>query len=109
MLYPIFDSTYRQESTEKVILDERGRQVDAMADSFHNTMMKRVTIFGDPNTVLGLTRFVCEFGMTPVAAAGTKSKTLTQEGEAIFAEYQHLFLDTPKIFNGGISSSLKSI
>jgi len=86
----------------KVILDERGRLVDAMADSFHHTMMKRVAIFGDPDTVLGLTRFVCELGMTPVAvAAGTKSKTFTQDAEAIFAKYQHLFLDTPKIFNGG--------
>ena len=95
---------------QKVILDERGRLVDAMADSFHHTMMKRVAIFGDPDTVLELTRFVCELGMTPVAvAAGTKSKTFTQDAEAIFAEYQHLFLDTPKIFNGGISSSLKSI
>ena len=86
----------------KVILDERGRLVDAMADTFHHTMMKRVAIFGDPDTVLGLTRFVCELGMTPVAvAAGTKIKTFTQDAEAIFAEYQHRFLDTPKIFNGG--------
>ena len=86
----------------KRILDERGRLVDAMADSFHHTVMKRVAIFGDPDTVLGLTRFVCELWMSPVAvAAGTKSKTFTHEAEAIFAEYQHLFLDTPKIFNGG--------
>ena len=86
----------------KGILDERGRLVDAMADTFHHTRMKRVAIFGDPDTVLGLTGFVCELGMCPVAvAAGTKSKTFTQDAEAIFAEYQHLFLDTPKIFNGG--------
>jgi nitrogenase molybdenum-iron protein beta chain len=45
---------------QKVILDERGRLVDAMTDTFHHTMMKRVAIFGDPDTVLGLTGFVCE-------------------------------------------------
>jgi nitrogenase molybdenum-iron protein beta chain len=40
--------------------------------------------------------------MTPMTVAvSTKSKTFTQDAEAIFAEYQHLFLDTPKIFNGG--------
>ena len=100
MLYPISDPPQRQESTADD--SERGRLVDAMADTFHHTMMKRVAIVGDPDTVLGLTRFVCELGMTPVAvAAGTKSKTFTQDAEAIFAEYQHLFLDTPKIFNGG--------
>lgn len=84
------------------LLDERGRLVDAMADTFHHTMMKRVAVFGDPDTALGLTRFVCELGMTPVAvAAGTPTRTFGRAAQAIFAEYQHLFLDQPKIFNGG--------
>ena len=86
----------------QTILDERGRLVDSMADTFHQTVMKRVAIFGDPDIALGLTRFACELGMTPlVISADTKSKTFTQQAEAIFAEYQDLFLDTPKIFNGG--------
>ncbi|MDI6710068.1 MAG: nitrogenase component 1 [Bacillota bacterium] len=81
---------------------ERGRLVDAMADTFHHTMMKRVAVFGDPDTVAGVTRFVCELGMTPVAvAAGTASKRFAQEVEAAFAAYRELFLDTPKVFNGG--------
>ncbi|MEW5763212.1 MAG: nitrogenase component 1 [Bacillota bacterium] len=80
---------------------ERGRLVDAMADTFHHTMMKRVAIFGDPDIVAGVTRFVCELGMTPVAvAAGTFSKRFAQEVEATFAAYRDLFLDAPKVFNG---------
>ncbi len=86
----------------QTILDERGRLVDGMADTFHNTMMKRAAVFGDPDIVVGLTRFICELGMTPIAvASGTKSKTFTQDIEDIFKEYKHLFLDTPKIFNSG--------
>ncbi|MDH7578589.1 MAG: nitrogenase component 1 [Bacillota bacterium] len=81
---------------------ERGRLVDAMADTFHHTMMKRVAIFGDPDAIAGVTRFVCELGMTPVAvAAGTPSKNFAREIDSIFAEYQDLFLATPKVFNGG--------
>jgi nitrogenase molybdenum-iron protein beta chain len=84
------------------VLDDRGRLVDAMADTFHNTMMKRVAIFGDPGIVLGLTRFACELGMTPVAiSGGTATKTFTTDAESIFSEYRHLFMDAPKVFNGG--------
>ncbi len=81
---------------------ERGRLIDALADTFHHTMMKRVAIFGDPDTVTGVARFVCELGMTPVAVApGTPTKTFEQEMDGIFAGYRELFLDTPKVFNGG--------
>ena len=81
---------------------ERGRLIDAMADTFHHTMMKRVAIFGDPDTVTGVARLVCELGMTPVAAAaGTPTKTFEQEMDGIFAGYRELFLETPRVFNGG--------
>lgn len=81
---------------------ERGLLIDAMADTFHHTMMKRVAVFGDPDTVTGITRFVCELGMTPVAVgAGTPSKTFEQEMEEIFAGYRDLFLNAPRVFNGG--------
>ncbi|MGD0153819.1 MAG: nitrogenase component 1 [Thermacetogeniaceae bacterium] len=81
---------------------ERGRLIDAMADTFHHTMMKRVAIFGDPDTVTGVARFVCELGMTPVAVTpGTRTKTFEQEMDGIFAGYRELFLDAPRVFNGG--------
>ncbi|ADI02869.1 nitrogenase component 1 [Syntrophothermus lipocalidus] len=82
--------------------DERGRLVDAMADTLHHTMMKRVAIFGDPDVVIGMTRFACELGMTPVAvSSGTPSKTFEGEIESIFREYRELFLAEPRVFNGG--------
>lgn len=47
------------------IESERGRLLDAISDIgqyFHNVP---VAIFGDPDTVVGLTRFVLELGMIP--------------------------------------------
>jgi nitrogenase molybdenum-iron protein beta chain len=84
------------------LIDDRGRLVDGMADTFHNTMMKRVALSGDPGMVLGVTRFLCELGMTPVAiASSTSTKTFQADAENIFQEHRHLFMDTPKVFNGG--------
>lgn len=88
-------------ATSPALRAERGRLVDAMADTFHHTMMKRVAVFGDPDYVSGITRFVCELGMTPVAvSAGTESKNFAAAVETVFSEYQSLFLDPPKVFNG---------
>jgi nitrogenase molybdenum-iron protein beta chain len=80
---------------------ERGLLVDAMADTFHHTMMRRVAIFGDPDLVTGVTRLVCELGMTPVAvASGTAGKGFEPEMAEIFSSYRDLFLDEPRVFNG---------
>ncbi|GAW93887.1 nitrogenase component 1 [Calderihabitans maritimus] len=84
-------------SMPEELLDERGRLLDFMADTFHHTMMKKVAIFGDPDIVVGVTRFACELGMDPVAVlSGTPSKTFTGDIEEIAAEYNC----SPKIFNG---------
>jgi nitrogenase molybdenum-iron protein beta chain len=84
------------------IIDDRGRFVDAMADTLHFTMMGRVAIFGEPDTVLGLTRFVCELGMTPVAVmTGTGTKTFVQDVNAILDEYREIFVEEPKVFSDG--------
>jgi len=80
------------------LLDERGLLLDFMADTFHHTMMKKVAVFGDPDIVVGVTRFVCELGMEPVAVlGGTPSKIFTEEIKDIAREYQC----NPEIFNGG--------
>lgn len=79
------------------LLDERGRLLDFMADTFHHTMMKKAAVFGDPDVVLGVTRFACELGIEPVAVlSGTPSKTFTGRVEEIAAEYNHNL----RIFNG---------
>jgi nitrogenase molybdenum-iron protein beta chain len=86
----------------RAVIDDRGRLVDAMADTLHYTMMGRAALFGEPDTVLGLTRFVCELGMTPVAVmTGTGTKTFVQDVDAILDEYRHIFMEEPKIFHNG--------
>ncbi len=45
---------------------ERGRLVDAIADSAAWLHGKRVSVFGDPDFVYGLTGFLLELGMEPV-------------------------------------------
>ncbi|OIQ08596.1 nitrogenase molybdenum-iron protein beta chain [Moorella thermoacetica] len=83
------------------LLQERGRLVDSLADTFHHTMMKKVAIMGDPDVVLGVTRFVLEMGMEPVAlAGGTASKTFDHDVEAILAEAGYGG-DPPLVVNGG--------
>lgn len=76
---------------------ERGRLLDFMADTLHHTMMKKVAVFGDPDIVTGITRFVCELGMEPVAVmSGTATKTFTEDIEEIVSE----FGAKPLILNG---------
>ncbi|AEG16826.1 Nitrogenase [Desulfofundulus kuznetsovii DSM 6115] len=83
------------------LLQERGRLVDSLADTLHHTMMKKVAVMGDPDIVLGVTRFVLEMGMEPVAlAGGTASKTFVHDVEAILAEAGYEG-EPPLIINGG--------
>ncbi|MCL0071869.1 nitrogenase [Peptococcaceae bacterium] len=79
------------------LLDERGLLIDYMADTLNYTMQKKVAIFGDPDIVVGATRFACELGMEPVAVlSGTPSKIFNMQIEEIAKEYEV----SPKIFNG---------
>jgi nitrogenase molybdenum-iron protein beta chain len=55
------------ESLEK----ERGRLVDAMADSSAWLHGKTYSIFGDPDFVYGMTRFVLEMGAEPIHLLST--------------------------------------
>ncbi|CUU55237.1 nitrogenase molybdenum-iron protein beta chain [Parafrankia irregularis] len=52
---------------------ERGRLVDALADSHAYLHGKRVAIAGDPDLVIALTRFVLECGMVPVHLVSTNA------------------------------------
>lgn len=82
------------------LLDERGRLVDSLADTFHHTMMKKVAVMGDPDVVLSLTRFVLEMGMEPVALAGSSvSKTFVHSLREIFEDAE--FTGDPLVINGG--------
>jgi nitrogenase molybdenum-iron protein beta chain len=57
------------------LLDERDLLVDAMVDSSQITFGVKVAVFGDPDIVLGLSRFVYELGMQPVHVMTTFEST----------------------------------
>ena len=50
---------------------ERGRLVDAIADSHTHIHGKRFAVFGDPDFCLGMTRFLLELGAEPVHILST--------------------------------------
>ncbi|WP_082863461.1 nitrogenase component 1 [Thermodesulfatator autotrophicus] len=67
---------------------ERGILLDAIADTIHYTMGKRVAICGDPDFVAAATGFVCELGMIPTyILPGSKTKTAVQTIKDACAEY----------------------
>lgn len=67
---------------------ERGRLVDLLLDSAQYTSGKKVAIFGDPDTVLGLTSLALEMGMIPkYVITGTPKEEFTRKAEALFAKY----------------------
>ncbi|SFM88780.1 nitrogenase component 1 [Thermodesulforhabdus norvegica] len=77
---------------------ERGILLDAMADTLHYTMMKRVALCGDPDFVASATRFVCELGMIPTyILIGTRSSTAPETVWKAAEEYNV----KPVVFNGG--------
>lgn len=50
---------------------ERGRLIDAMADSHAHIHGKRFALYGDPDFCLGMTRFLLELGAEPVHIVST--------------------------------------
>jgi len=70
------------------LMDERDLLVDAYADSNMQVFGTKVAIFGDPDIVAGLTRFVYELGMQPVTVMTTlDDKTFAPEIDEIAQEY----------------------
>lgn len=69
------------------LLDERDLLVDAMVDCSQITFGVKVAIFGDPDIVLGLARFVYELGMIPVHVMTTfESQTFAADMKALATE-----------------------
>ncbi len=67
---------------------ERGLLLDAMVDVHHYLHGKRVAIFGDPDIVTAITRFVAEAGMKPVAVCtATAGPDFAKEIKAVAQEY----------------------
>ncbi len=70
------------------IEEERGQLIDVMLDANQYYHKKKVAIFGDPDTVLGLTSLVLEMGMIPkYVVTGTPKAEFTRLCEALFAKF----------------------
>jgi nitrogenase molybdenum-iron protein beta chain len=68
--------------------EERGQLVDILLDAHHYFYNKTVAVFGDPDTVLGLTRLVLEMGMIPkYVLTGTPGENFVRLADKIFEEY----------------------
>ncbi|WFR55325.1 nitrogenase component 1 [Anaerocolumna sp. AGMB13025] len=70
------------------IEEERGQLVDILIDIHPYTYNKKVAIFGDPDTVLGLTEFVLEMGMIPkYVVTGTPGEAFETAAESLFTKF----------------------
>ncbi|MCQ1534452.1 nitrogenase associated protein N [Methanosarcina sp. KYL-1] len=66
---------------------ERGRLLDAMVDVHKYLYGVKAAVYGDPDTVFSLTRFMLELGMNPVlVATGSKSRDFGLRIREAFAE-----------------------
>ncbi len=66
---------------------EKGRLLDAMIDSHKYNREGRAAVFGEPETVLGVTQILAENGVTPsVLATGSKSPILKKLLQSAAAE-----------------------
>ena len=70
------------------LLDERGLLVDSMADlSSRYLFGRRVAIYGDPDMVTGIARFICELGMEPsVVCTGSTSQDFVEDMKQVAKE-----------------------
>jgi nitrogenase molybdenum-iron protein beta chain len=79
---------------------ERGRLIDLLLDSHQYFYQKKVAIFGDPDTVVGLVAMALEMGLTPkYVATGTPGEAFVVEAKALFAAH-HEPLDGVRIKAG---------
>lgn len=68
--------------------EERGQLVDILIDIHPYTYNKKVAIFGDPDTVLGITEFVLELGMIPkYVVTGTPGNDFETAAEELFTKF----------------------
>ncbi len=78
-----------QEEVPAGLEDERGQLVDVMLDAHFYCYGKKVAIFGDPDTVLGLTSFALELGMVPsYVLTGTPGDGFEKKAAELFAQYE---------------------
>lgn len=68
--------------------EERGQLVDVMLDAHQNFDKKKVAVYGDPDTVLGIAAFILEMGMMPkYLLTGTPNEVFTKKAEALLKKF----------------------
>ncbi|MDR2401506.1 MAG: hypothetical protein LBD73_07650 [Deferribacteraceae bacterium] len=68
--------------------EERGQLLDVILDSHFYLSDKSVAVFGDPDTVLGLTSLLLEMGMIPkYVITGTPGDAFKRKADALFKKY----------------------
>ena len=68
--------------------EERGQLIDILLDSYQYSYQKTCAIYGDPDTVLGLTALCLEMGMIPkYVITGTPKESFTTKANALFEQY----------------------
>lgn len=68
--------------------EERGQLVDIMIDIHPYTYGKKVAIYGDPDTVLGITAFALELGMIPkYVVTGTPGAAFEERANGLFEKF----------------------
>lgn len=86
-----FIMTLSEISKEEVpfeIEEERGQLVDMMIDIHPYTYGKKVAIYGDPDTVLGIAAFVLELGMIPkYMLTGTPGSQFERSARELLERY----------------------
>jgi nitrogenase molybdenum-iron protein beta chain len=71
-----------------VLEEERGQLVDVMLDAHFYHFGRTVAVFGDPDTVLGLTSLALEMGMIPkYVITGTPGEAFTRKARELFDRY----------------------
>lgn len=79
---------YSQQEVPYELEEERGQLVDVLIDIHPYTYNKKVAIFGDPDTVLGLAQFVLEMGMIPkYIVTGTPGDAFEKEAAELFTKF----------------------
>ena len=67
---------------------ERGQLVDFLLDAHPYFHAKRAAIYGDPDTVIGITQLVLEMGMTPkYVLTGTPGEAFVSSVKTLLAQY----------------------
>lgn len=68
--------------------EERGQLVDILIDIHPYTYNKKVAIFGDPDTVLGIAEFALEMGMIPkYLVTGTPGEAFERAAQELFTKF----------------------